>query len=186
MNSVIGLTASRPHGLTAYVSGRVFYSHFVGDIGIGNIREQRHMRLAEAYLDCTGLPDAEADVASVAAWIGLIETIARIPAVAFELRPAYTLTVHLDDVLVSVATLLYDLGSIGTNSVSELRTAFSVRTYDPSHDIVSLPHGRCGMCGEDVPRFYAMAPGIVRSQPASRRYAHARHRARKRQRRRWR
>ena len=80
-------------GLTAYVSGRVFYSHFVGDIGIGNIREQRHMRLAEAYLDCTGLPDAEADVASVAAWIGLIETIARIPAVVFELRPAYTLTV---------------------------------------------------------------------------------------------
>ena len=92
-NSVIGLTASRPRGLTAYVSGRVFYSHFVGDIGIGNIREQRHMRLAEAYLDCTGVPDAEADVASVAAWIGLIETIARIPAVVFELRPAYTLTV---------------------------------------------------------------------------------------------
>ena len=187
MNSVIGLTA--------YVSGRLFYSRLVGDIG--NIREQRHMRLAGAYLDCTGLPDAEADVASVAAWIGLIEAIARMPAesvlahsaVVFELRPAYTLTVtkladrgalvtvdedqcavirassaHLDDVLVSVATLLHELGSIGTNSISELRTAFSVRTYDPSHDIVSLlviPHGRCGMCGEDVPRFYAMAPGIV-------------------------
>ena len=164
------------------------------------------MRLAEAYLDCTGLPDAEADVASVAAWIGLIETIARIPADSLRrrvrapsglhahgdrgalvsvdedqcavIRASSAQLPHLDDVLVSVATLLYDLGSIGANSVSELRTAFSVRTYDPSHDIVSLPHGRCGMCGEDVPRFYAMAPGIVRSQPASRRYAHARHRAR--------